>query len=229
MQDIMKGPPRVGFELLGTRAEYPHEAPQWIPARSREDIRNRIEHLRKHPMKMRPYLGNINYYNLDQMTYEPRIRRRNHWDYMKQLRKIAMEDIAPEIANFGETSWQLGKLLAGSLRNFPYGGDTPTEARLPGPAPLLSNIPRNMAAEGDPEMHWLLPWSIWRTMRIMQLLSKLMTRGPELQWETYHPGPVEARALVQSATMRIPRYRLGEKIPWNKKIYHMYNNHHGRY
>ena len=55
-----------------------------------------------------------------------------------------------------------------------------------------------------------------------------MTRGPELQWETYNPTPVEARALVQSAIMRIPRYRLGENISWNKKVYHMYNNNHGR-
>ena len=135
---------------------------------------------------------------------------------------------------------QLGKSLQGSLRNhyyeFPYNSDamkdgklTLADSRLPGPAPLMSNVPRMMAAEGDNDIHWLLPWSIWRTMRIMPLLSKLMTRGPELQWETYNPTPVEARAMVQSATMRVPRYRLGENIPWNKRIYHMYNNNNGRY
>ena len=144
-----------------------------------------------------------------------------------------MEDIAPEVANIGETTWQLGKLLTGSLRNFPYefpySGDTEGQSRLPGPALLRSNIPRQMAAEGDNDIHWLLPWSIWRTMRIMPLLSKLITRGHELQWETYNPTPVEARALVQSATMRIPRYGMGENIPWNKRTYHMYNNNHGRY
>ena len=144
-----------------------------------------------------------------------------------------MEDVAPELANIRESTMQLGKLLAGSICNypyeFPYNGGTQDQSRLPGPAPLRSNIPRLMAAEGDNDMHWLLPWSIWRTMRIMPLLSKLMTRGPELQWKTYNPTPEEARALVQSATMRVPRYRLGENIPWNKRVYHMYNNNHSRY
>ena len=215
--------PEGPFERLGERARYPHEAPQWIPSRSREDIRNRIQYYRKHPTKMRPSYGNNNYYNLQDMTYPPRLKKRTYKDYMQQLRRIAME-----LANFGESTYHLGRLLANSLRNFPNGNDGAPDV-LPGPAPLLSNIPRQMAAEGDNNIHWLLPWSIWRTMRIMPLLSKLMTRGPELQWETYNPTPVEARALVQSATMRIPRYRLGENIPWNKKIYHMYNNNHGRY
>ena len=35
--------------------------------------------------------------------------------------------------------------------------------------------------------------------------------------------------MIQSATMRIPRYRLGENVPWNKRIYHMYNNNHNQY
>ena len=56
--------PNIGFETLGTRAEYPHEAPQWIPSRSREDIRNRIQYYMKHPTKMRPYMGNRGYYTL---------------------------------------------------------------------------------------------------------------------------------------------------------------------
>ena len=139
-----------------------------------------------------------------------------------------MEDIAPEVANFGESTYHLGNLLLKSLRNFPNGEEQKVDM-LWGPSPLMSNIPRQMAAEGDNDIHWLLPWSIWRTMRIMPLLSKLMTRGPELQWETYNPTPVEARALIQSATMMIPRYRLGENIPWNERTYHMYNNNHGRY
>ena len=220
---IAEGP----FERLGARSRYPHEAPQWIPSRSREDIRNRIQHYMKHPTKMRPYMGNRGYYNLEDMTYPPRIRNRTYKDYFHQLRKIAVEDMGPELANFGESTYQLGRLLGRSLRSFPYGMDDANN--LAGPSPLLSNIPGNMAAEGDNQIHWLLPWSIWRTMRIMPLLSKLMTRGPELQYETYHPTPVEARSLIQSATMRIPRYRLGENIPWNKRVYHMYNNNHGRY
>ena len=169
---------------------------------------------------MRLYFGN--YYNINDMTYPPRIRKRSFGDYMKQLKKIAMEDIAPEVANFGESTYHLGRLLAGILRNFLYGGDVPGEERLPGPSPLMTNVRTQMAAEGDNDMHWLLPWSIWRTKQIMLLLSKLMTRGPELQWETYNPTPVEARALI-------PRYRLGENISWNKSVYHMYNNNHGRY
>ena len=232
--------PEVPFERLGQRADYPHEAPQWIPSTSREDIRNRIQYYRKHPTWMRPYYGNNNYYNLQDMTHPPRLRKRTYKDYMNQLRKIAMEDVAPEIANIGESTMQLGKLLQNSLRNyyfeFPYNSDamkdgklTLTDSKLPAYAPLKSNIPRMMAAEGDDDVHWLLPWSIWRTMRIMPLLSKPTTRGPELQWETHNPTPVEARAMIQSATMRIPRYRLGENIPWNKRIYHMYNNNHGRY
>ena len=56
--------PEGPFERLGEAARYPHEAPQWIPSRSREDIRNRIQYYRKHPTKMRPYYGNNNYYNL---------------------------------------------------------------------------------------------------------------------------------------------------------------------
>ena len=232
--------PEVPFERLGQRAQYPHKAPQWIPSTSREDIRNRIQYYRKHPTRMRPYFGNGNYCNLNDMTYQPRIRKRTYKDYMYQLCKIAMEDVAPELANIGESTLQLGKLLQGSQRNyyyeFPYNSDAMkdgklklADSRLPGPAPLMSNIPRLMATEGDNDVHWLLPWSIWRTMRIMPLLSKLMTRGLELQWETYNPTPVEARAMVQSATMRVPRYRLGENIPWNKRIYHMYNNNHNRY
>ena len=93
------------------------------------------------------------------MTYPPRIRKRTYKDYMHQLRKIAMEDVAPEIANFGESTYHLGRLLANSLRNFPNGNEMHHEV-LPGPAPLLSNIPRQMAAEGDNDIHWLLPWSI---------------------------------------------------------------------
>ena len=206
----------VPFERLGERPRYPHEAPQRIPSTSREDIRNRIQHYRKHPTKMRPYYGNGNYYNLNDMTYPPRLKKRTYKDCMHQLRKIAMEDIGPEVANFGESTYHLGDLLLKSLRNFPKGEEQRVDM-LPGPSPLMSNIPRQMAAEGDNDIHWLLPWSIWRTMRIMPLLSKLMTRGPELQWETYNPTPVEARAMVQSATMRVPRYRLGENIPWNKR------------
>ena len=34
---------------------------------------------------------------------------------------------------------------------------------------------------------------------------------------------------MSSATMRIPTYRLGEQIPWNKKIYHVYSNGHRQY
>ena len=40
---------------------------------------------------------------------------------MHQLRKIAMEDIGPEVANFGESTYHLGDLLLKSLRNFPKG------------------------------------------------------------------------------------------------------------
>ena len=193
------------------------------------DTCNVIMHYKKHPTLMRPYFGNANYYNPQHMAYPSRMKRKmTYKDYMYQLRKIAMEDVAPEVANFGESVQQLSKILLQGLRNFPNGNEHEVNI-LPGPAPLLSNIPRAMAAEGDNELHWLMPWSIWRTMRIMPLLSKLMTRGPELQWETYNPTPTEARALVQSATLRIPRYRLGENIPWNKKIYHMYNNRHRRY
>ena len=232
VKGLMK--PEIPFERLGEPAIYPHEAPQWIPARSREDIRNRIKHYRSHPTMMRPYFGNANYYNLQHMTYPPRLKKKmTYRDYFNQLHKIAMEDIAPEVASFAESANVLKQTLGASLRNFPYQfpyiGEYMWHEKLPGPAPLASNIPRQMAAEGDNEMHWLLPWSIWRTMRIMPLLAKLMTRGPELQYETYHPTPTEAKALVQSATLRIPRYRLGENIPWNKKIYHMYNNRNGRY
>ena len=74
MQAIIK--PEVPFERLGERAQHPHEAPQWIPSRSREDIRNRIQHYRKHPTRMRPYFGNGNYYNLNDMTYPPRLKKR---------------------------------------------------------------------------------------------------------------------------------------------------------
>ena len=216
------------FERLGQRSRYPHEAPQWIPSRSREDIRNRIHHYMKYPTKMRPYMSDRGYHNLEDMTYPPRIRQKTYKDYFEQLRRIAVEDMGPAAIDFGRSTYDLGRLLGRSLRNFPNGDEMHHEV-LPGPAPLLSNIPRNMAAEGDNDFHWLLPWGIWRTMRIMPLLAKLMTRGPELQYETYHPTPVEARSMIQSATMRIPRYRLGENIPWNKRVYHMYNNHHGRY
>ena len=216
------------FERLGQRPRYPHEAPQWIPSKSREEIRNRIEHYRKYPTRMRPYMGDRGYYNLEQMTYPRRERKRSYQDYFNQLRRIATEDAMPAMADFVDATGNLRDLFMQSLRNFPN-GDMGTQSTLPGPSPLLSNIPRNMAAEGDNDIHWSLPWSIWRTMRIMPLLSKLMTRGPELQYETYHPTPVEARAMIQSATMRIPRYRLGENVPWNKRIYHMYNNNHNQY
>ena len=36
--------PEGPFERLRERASYPHEAPQWIPSTSREDIRNRIQY-----------------------------------------------------------------------------------------------------------------------------------------------------------------------------------------
>ena len=59
--------------------------------------------------------------------------------------------------------------------------------------------------------------------------AKLMKRGPKLQYHTYNPTPVEIRAMMASAIMKIPTYRLGEQIPWNKTVYHAYNNRHGRY
>ena len=95
-----------------------------------------------------------------------------------------------------EATGDMTSLLGLSMRNFVVGEgeQQPNDAT------------RVMNAEGGMNAHWLLPWSIQRTIAIMALLGELMTRGQELQWQTYQPTPVKERSMVVSVTMRIPMH-----------------------